>query len=116
MTDQLIQFIEKQYLRTDLPEIRPGYRVKIWQKIFDKKKTSLQAFEGIIISVRNKKSLRKMFTVRGEVAGQIVEKIFPYHSPVIEKIEVLAKGRVRRAKLFFVRKIKSKTLKKKLKI
>lgn len=116
MTNQVIIDLEKTLMRKDLPEIKPGMVVKVWQKIQEKKRTLIQPFEGIVISVKNKNSLRKMFTVRGEAAGQMVEKTYPYHSPAIEKIEILKQGKARRAKLYFVRKLHPRKIKRKLKI
>ncbi len=116
MTHQLIQLVEKKYIRKDLPEIKPGMLVRVWQKIKEQKREVLQPFEGIIIAIKGGKGTRRMFTVRGEVAGQMVEKIYPYHSPIIEKIEVLGQAKTRRAKLYFVRKLHPKEIKKKLKI
>jgi large subunit ribosomal protein L19 len=116
MTHQLIQFIEEKYSRKDLPEIKPGMVVRVWQKIKEPKREFLQKFEGIIISIRNKKGSRKMFTVRGEAAGQIIEKTYPYSLPTIEKIEILKQGKTRRSKLYFIRKLYPREIKRKLKI
>jgi len=116
MTHQLIQFVEERYLRNDLPEIKPGMVVRVWQKIKEKKREFIQPFEGIVISVKNKKGTRKMFTVRGSAAGQMIEKTYPYNLPTIEKIEILKQGKARRAKLYFIRKLHPREIKKKLKI
>lgn len=116
MTNQLIQEVEKKYLRNDLPQIEPGMIVRVWQKIKEKKREFLQKFEGLVISVKRKKGTRVMFTVRGEAGGQMIEKTYPLHSPLIEKIEILGKGKIRRAKLYFVRKLHPREIKKKLKI
>lgn len=116
MTHQLIQYIENKYQRDDLPEIKPGMVLRVWQRIREKKREFLQAFEGLVIRIKNKKGSRKMFIVRGEAAGQIIEKIYPYNLPTIEKIEILKQGKARRAKLYFVRKLHPREIKKKLKI
>jgi len=116
MTNQLLKLVEERYLRKDLPEIKPGRLVRVWQRFQEKKRTLVQPFEGIVISLKNKRSLRKMFTVRGEAGGQVIEKTYPYHSPVIEKIEILGKGKTRRAKLYFLRKLHPREIKRKLKI
>jgi len=116
MTNQLISFVESKYIRNDLPEIKPGMVVKVWQRFKEKKRDVVQAFEGVIISIRNKKGTRKMFTVRGEAGGQMVEKTFPYNLPTIEKIEILKQGKARRAKLYFIRKLHPRAIKRKLKI
>ncbi|MER3406862.1 MAG: 50S ribosomal protein L19 [Patescibacteria group bacterium] len=116
MTNQLIKIVEEKYTRKDLPEIKPGMLVRVWQKYQEKKKERLQSFEGLVISVKRKKGTRVMFTVRGEAGGQMIEKTYPLHSPVIEKIEILGQAKTRRAKLYFVRKLHPREIKKKLKI
>jgi large subunit ribosomal protein L19 len=98
--------------RTDLPDIQPGMEVKIWEKLPDK---GYSIFQGIIISIKNKNSLNKTFTVRGKVADQYLEKTYFYHSPVIHKIEIISKHKARRAKLYFIRNISERKIKKKLK-
>lgn len=116
MTNQLIKKIEEKYLRKDLPMIKPGMVVRVWQKIKEKKRELIQKFEGLVISVKRKKGTRVMFTVRGEAGGQLIEKTYPFHSPLIEKIEVLAQGKTRRAKLYFIRKLHPREIKRKLKV
>ena len=116
MTHSLINVVEEKYLRKDLPEIKPGMVVRVWQKIKEKKREFLQKFEGLVISVKRKKGTRVMFTVRGEAAGQMIEKTYPLHSPLIEKIEILGQAKTRRAKLYFVRGLHPREIKKKLKI
>lgn len=116
MTHQLIQYIEEKYSRKDLPEIKPGMLVKVWQKFKEKKGESLKSFEGVVISIKKKKGTRKMFTLRGEAAGQIVEKTFPFNLPTITKIEILKQGKYRRAKLYFLRNLYPREIKRKLKI
>jgi large subunit ribosomal protein L19 len=116
MTHELIQFVEEKYSRKDLPEIKPGMLVRVYQKIKEPKREFTQVFEGIIISIKNKKGTRKMFTVRGSAAGQMIEKTYPYNLSTIEKIEILKQGKARRAKLYFIRKLHPTEIKKKLKI
>ncbi|MCS7183843.1 MAG: 50S ribosomal protein L19 [Patescibacteria group bacterium] len=103
----------KKFQRTDLPEIRPGMIVKVFEKIDNDNKVI--PFEGLIIKIKNRNSINKTFTVRGKVANQYIEKTYFYNSPVISKIEIISKNRVRRAKLYFVREISEHRLKKKLK-
>ncbi|MFH7859780.1 MAG: 50S ribosomal protein L19 [Candidatus Aenigmatarchaeota archaeon] len=110
----MIKVLEK-YLRKDLPEIKPGYIVRVHQKYSDKGKERISIFEGFIISIKNRNSLNKTFTVRGKAAGQYLEKTYFYHSPSILKIEILGKSKVRRAKLYFIREISEHKIKKKLK-
>lgn len=116
MTNQLIKSVEEKYLRKDIPEIKSGMLVKVWQKIKEEKREFVQSFEGIVISVKRKKGTRVMFTVRGKAGGQIIEKTYPLHSPLIEKIEILGIAKTRRAKLYFIRKLHPREIKKKLKI
>ena len=84
-------------------DIRPGDTVKVWQKIQEKDKTRLQAFEGLVIAVKHGKEAGSTFTVRRVASGVGVEKIFPLYSPMIDSIETLKRSKVRRAKLYHVR-------------
>ena len=95
-------------LKKGLPEIKPGNTVKIYQKIKEKDKERLQAFEGVVIARKHGKGISATITVRNVISGVGVEKIFPIHSPAIEKIEVLKRGKVRRAKLYYLRTAKGK--------
>lgn len=115
MTHQLIQLVEKKYLRSDLPEIKSGSYIRVWQKIKEAKREFVQPFEGLVISVKGG-GTKKMFTVRGLAGGQMIEKTYPYHSPIIEKIEILGQAKTKRAKLYFIRKLYPRAIKKKLKI
>lgn len=119
------------HLRTDLPEVNSGDRIKIWQKITlrassdtgegksayagkkDKKESEkaterISPFEGVVIAKKHGKGISATITVRGEVKGIVVEKIFPIHSPTIHKIEILSRHRARRGKLYFLRTAKGK--------
>lgn len=99
----LTGFTQSQ-LKNDLPDIRPGQTVCVYQKIKEKEKERVQAFEGMVIAVKHGKGINATFTVRKISSGIGVEKIFPLHSPNIEKIEILSSAKVRRAKLYFLRK------------
>ena len=90
-------------IKKELPEIRPGDTVKIYQKVKEQNKERLQAFEGIVIARKHGKGISATITVRAVISGIGVEKIFPIHSPIIEKIEVLKKGKARRANLYYLR-------------
>ena len=90
--------------------IRPGDTVRVWQKIEEKGKTRLQAFEGVVLAVKHGTEPGATFTVRKVSLGVGVEKIFPLYSPMIDKIEIIKRARVRRAKLYFVRDKVSKEL------
>jgi len=98
-------------LKKGLPEIKPGNTVKIYQKIKEKDKERVQTFEGVVIARKHGKRISATITVRSVISGVGVEKIFPIHSPAIEKIEVLKKGRARRAKLYYLRTAKGKKAK-----
>jgi len=95
-------------LKKGLPEIKPGDTVKVYQKIKEKDKERLQAFEGVVLARKHGKGISSTITVRRVVSGIGVEKIFPLHSPTIEKIEILKRGKVRRAKLYYLREAKGK--------
>ncbi|MBI2582832.1 50S ribosomal protein L19 [Candidatus Azambacteria bacterium] len=98
----------KKYLRTDLPDVRPGDHVRVWQKVKEGEKIRSQAFEGTVIARKHGKGISASFTVR-KISGSIgVERTWPLHSPTIEKIEVLGHAKVRRAKLYYLREAKGK--------
>jgi len=86
-----------------IPEIRPGYTVCVYQKIKERDKERIQPFEGIVIARKHGRGINATITVRKISHGVGVERIFPLHCPTIEKIEVLKKGKVRRAKLYYLR-------------
>ena len=110
MTNKLENFIKPQ-LKTDLPEIRPGDTVRVYQKIKEGDKERIQAFEGLVIARKHGKGAGAMITVRKVVEGIGVERIFPLHSPIIEKIEILKREKARRAKLYYLREAKGKRAK-----
>ena len=103
----LMDVVEGQGLRSDVPEFRPGDTVRVNVKIKEGDKFRVQAFEGVVISRKGARN-RESFTVRKISFGYGVERIFPLHSPVIESIAVVKKGRVRRAKLYYLRGLKGK--------
>jgi len=103
----LIQAVEEQHLRKDLPPFAPGDTVKVQVKVVEGDKERLQAFEGICIRRRGG-GLSATFTVRKVTYGVGVERTFPMHSPSIDRIEVLRHGVVRRAKLYYLRKLRGK--------
>ena len=98
----------KPYLKQDIPDIRPGDTVKVYQKIKEGDKERIQAFEGLVLARKHGKEAGATITVRRVVSEVGVEKIFPIHSPSIEKIEILRRGKVRRAKLYYLREAKGK--------
>ena len=83
--------------------IRPGDTVRVHQKVIEKGKTRLQVFEGLVLSVKHGTEAGATFTVRATMSGIGVEKIFPLYSPIIDKIEITRRSKVRRAKLYFIR-------------
>ena len=99
--------LAKEMMRLDLPDFIPGDTVKVHVKIKEGEKERIQAFQGVVISKR-KGTANATFTVRKVSYGIGVERIFPMHSPVIDKIEVVTKGRVRRAKIYYLRKLRGK--------
>jgi large subunit ribosomal protein L19 len=102
-----LRAIEREALRTNIPEFSPGDTVRVMVRVREGEKERLQAFEGICIARRGG-GISESFTVRKISAGIGVERIFPLHSPSISVIEVVRKGRVRRAKLYFLRQLAGK--------
>jgi len=99
--------LEKEMMRLDLPDFDPGDTVTVHVKIKEGEKERIQAFQGVVISKR-KGSTNATFTVRKVSYGIGVERIFPLHSPIIDRIEVITRGRVRRAKIYYLRKLRGK--------
>ncbi len=97
-----VDIVEQQHLRDDLPEIRPGDTVRVHVRVLEGARSRVQVFEGVVISIRGG-GLREMFTVRKVSFGVGVERTFPLHSPIIDRIEVTRRGKVRRAKLYYLR-------------
>lgn len=102
MNLNLVNEITKSQMKTNLPELRPGMTVKVGVKIKEGDKTRVQAFEGIIIRIKGS-GIGETFTVRKLSNGVGVERTFPLHSPVIDNIEIIRSGKVRRAKLYYLR-------------
>jgi large subunit ribosomal protein L19 len=102
-----IDMLEKEHMRADLPAFKAGDTVKVHVKIKEGEKERIQVFEGTVIR-KKKGNSRASFTVRKVSYGVGVERIFPLHSPLIDKIEVVQRGRVRRARLYYLRKRKGK--------
>lgn len=106
----IIDQIEQTQLREDIPSFSPGDRVKVHVKIKEGDKERIQIFEGDVIRYR-KGGARSTFTVRKISYGVGVERVFPLHSPQLDKIEVVHHGRVRRAKLYYLRDLSGKAAK-----
>ncbi len=97
-----LENLERQYIRDDRPAFRPGDKVRVHVKIKEGDKERIQVFEGVVIRIRRAGN-RTNFTVRKVSYGIGVERIFPLHSPVIDKIEVVQPGSVRRSRLYYLR-------------
>lgn len=106
----IIDTIEKEGMRTDLPEIAIGDQVKVFVKVIEGSRERLQSYEGIVIAKKNG-GIRETFTVRRVTYGVGVERTFPIHSPKIDRIEVVRHGKVRRAKLYYLRERTGKAAK-----
>lgn len=107
MSQQLIDQITSQYIKTDVPEFRPGDNVKVHVKIKEGNRERVQIFEGLVIKRRGG-GISETFTVRKISYNVGVERTFPIHTPNIERIEVIRRGKVRRAKLNYIRKLSAK--------
>jgi len=104
----VLKNVEAPQLRTDHPEFGPGDTIKMQVKVVEGDKERLQVFQGVVLGLRGS-GLRASFTVRKVSDGVGVERIFPYHSPSIAKIEVVRRGAVRRAKIYYLSKLKGKS-------
>ncbi len=102
-----IKQLEREVMRLDLPDFRAGDTVKVHVKIKEGEKERIQLFQGVVISKR-RGTTNATFTVRKVSYGVGVERIFQLHSPIIDKIEVVTRGRVRRAKVYYLRKLRGK--------
>jgi large subunit ribosomal protein L19 len=98
----VLQAIEREQMKTDVPDFRPGDTVRVHVKVVEGERERIQIFEGVVIA-RSGGGVRETFTVRKVSQGVGVERKFPLHSPRVEKIEVVRRGRVRRAKLYYLR-------------
>jgi len=105
--DNIVRIVEKTQIK-EVPDFRPGDTVRVHVKVKEGDKERIQVYEGIVISIRGS-GVGKTFTVRRVASGGIgVERIFPLYVPTIDKIEVVKRGRVRRAKLYYLRDVKGK--------
>ncbi|MFK7695860.1 50S ribosomal protein L19 [Paenibacillus sp. HJGM_3] len=103
----LVQAITQEQLRKDLPSFRPGDTLKVHVKVIEGSRERIQIFEGVVISRRGG-GISETFTVRKVSYGVGVERTFPVHSPKIDKIDVARRGKVRRAKLYYLRGLRGK--------
>lgn len=102
-----LQQAELPYLKTDVPEFRPGDTVRVHVRVVEGEKERIQVFQGVVMGRRGG-GTRETFTVRKISGGVAVERIFPLHSPSVAKIEVVRQGKVRRAKLYYLRSLRGK--------
>jgi large subunit ribosomal protein L19 len=105
--NQVVQAVEDRQLRDSIPAFQPGDTIRVHVKIKEGDKERLQAFEGVVIA-RKHSGVRETITVRKTSFGVGVERIFPLHATVIDHIDVVRRGRVRRAKLYYLRKLRGK--------
>lgn len=103
----LLRSVEQSHLRTDIPDFEPGDTVRVDYKVTEGNRTRVQGFEGVVIAIKNS-GTRKSFTVRKVAFNEGVERIFPFHTPLIDKVVVLERGRVRRAKLYYLRNLRGR--------
>ena len=102
-----IKQLQREMMRLDLPDFGPGDTVKVHVKIKEGEKERIQVFQGVVVGKR-RGTTNATFTVRKVSYGVGVERVFPLHSPVLDKIEVLTRGRVRRAKIYYLRNLRGK--------
>ncbi len=102
-----LDVVEKARMKDDVPDFRPGDNVKVDVRVIEGTRSRIQVFEGVVIA-RQGGGLRETFTVRKISFGVGVERIFPVHSPIVENIEVTRRGKVRRAKLYYLRERQGK--------
>jgi large subunit ribosomal protein L19 len=105
-----VKLVDAANMRDDIPEFKPGDTVRVHVKVREAQKERIQVFEGIVIG-RKGSGASETFTIRKVSFGVGVERVFPTHSPIIDKIEVKRLGRVRRAKLYYLRNLKGKAAK-----
>ena len=108
--NKIVAEVTEASLRSDIPDFRPGDSVRVHVKVVEGNRSRIQVFTGVVIA-RNGRGVAEAFTVRKVSFGTGVERTFPLHSPIIEKIEVERRGDVRRAKLYYLRGLKGKAAK-----
>ncbi|MFN3689692.1 MAG: 50S ribosomal protein L19 [Fimbriimonadales bacterium] len=107
MNHTVLQEVEKPYLKRDVPDFRPGDTVRVHVRVVEGGKERIQIFEGVVLARKNR-GIADTITVRKVSYGVGVERTFPVHSPMVAKIEVVRKGKVRRAKLYYLRNLSGK--------
>lgn len=114
LMDTIAEFTRSQ-VRTDLPDIRPGDTVRVFQKIKEGDKERIQPFEGLVIARKHGAGISATITVRKVASGVGVERVFSVHTPAIQKIELLKRAKVRRAKLYYIREKAAKETRRRMK-
>lgn len=112
----ITDIITASQLRADIPEIRPGDMVKVHQRIKEGDEERVSAFEGFVIATKHGRGITGTFTVRKVVDGIGVERIFPLHTPMVAKVEIVRRSAVRRAKLYYIRDKAAREIRKKMKL
>ena len=107
---QSLDFLDSASLRTDIPNFRPGDTLKVHVRVIEGNRSRIQVFQGVVIA-RAGDGIRETYTVRKVSFGTGVERMFPLHAPTVEKIEVVTRGDVRRAKLYYLRDLRGKKAK-----
>ena len=107
---QILDAVDAASLRSDIPDFRPGDTLKVHVKVVEGTRSRIQVFQGVVIR-RQGDGVRETFTVRKVSFGVGVERTFPLHTPIVEKIEVVTRGDVRRAKLYYLRELRGKAAK-----
>lgn len=103
----LLKVVEKKYTRTDIPQFKPGDTVRVNYKVVEGNRTRVQAYEGVVLKIK-RNGFNSAFTVRKISFNEGVERVFPFNSPLIESVQVVSRGKVRRAKLYYLRELRGK--------
>lgn len=103
----LLKVVEKKYTRTDIPQFKPGDTVRVNYRVVEGNRTRVQAYEGVVLKIK-RNGFNSAFTVRKISFNEGVERIFPFNSPLIESVQVVSRGKVRRAKLYYLRELRGK--------
>lgn len=103
----VLEQLQNEQIRMDIPDFRPGDTVKVHVRIVEGNRERIQVFEGVVIGISNK-GAGSSFTVRKVSYGIGVERVFPHDSPLVDKVELVSRGRVRRAKIYYIRKLRGK--------
>ena len=104
---ETMEMLEREQMRGDIPDFKPGDTVKVYVRIVEGQKQRIQAFEGVVIR-RRRGNVRSNFTVRKISYGVGVERTFPSHSPSIDRVDVVSRGKVRRSRLYYLRNLRGK--------